>query len=252
MLCSPEDCGTFANPKLTFYALYRIPFDSPSFEILLDDMTEMIRFSMHRNIPTFSEIIAHCVVDSEFPNDRDLPRQFFDPEKLKTLLPASPSKYDQDHSFSCLGLCILPPALAGLILQNCCEPSDDDNLTCGLMASFLYKTTLYYWWSFRDSLSPTVKKEGLPLDHPFLKIQGSMFRFLWLIEHKSSSVPVTHPSVPKDLTAASDCIQHHLDLVFPSSPSESPTPKRSNTSTKNLSSSSAPPSSLRSSPFDSG
>ena len=244
-LCSPEDCGTFTNPKLTFYALDRIPFESPPFEILLDDMSEMIRSLMHRNVPTFSEIIAHCVVDSELPSDGDLPRQFFDPEKLKTLLPASPSKYDQDHSFSCSGLCILPPALAGFILQNCCDPSDEQELTCGLMASFLYKTALYHWWSFRDSLSSSEKKNGPPLDHPLLKVQGSMFRFLWLIEHKSSSVPVTHPSVPKDLAAASYCLQHCLDLIVPPPLSESPTPKRSNTSTKTSSSSAAPTAPLK-------
>ena len=229
---SPEDCGTLVNPTLTFYALDRKTFDSPPFEIPQEDMAKIIHPSIHRNVPTFEEIIAHCVKAHDPPLADDLPNFFFDPENFKTLSPASPSKRDQDHSFSSSSWCPIPPAIAGLIVKNF-DPSEfDRDESCGAFASDLYKFASYHWWSSNQVDSPKPKDKTVPLDCPFFAIQAPLFRFLWLLEHKRSSLTVTHPSLPKDLSRALDCLSHRNTNRFPTLFVESPTPKRSNVPTK--------------------
>ena len=220
-ICCPADCGTFVDPQATFYGLDRISFESPPFQIDSDDIPLLLSEHVFPNVPTFAEILEHCVVEiDDFSDSSSVPHLSFDPSKFKTFTVASSSDTGSksDREFLCSSLCLLPPCLSGLMLHNTDRSSQDITVSFEDIASGLYKVALFHWWEASRDLSPESKKLGMPIDYPLLQIQEPIIRFLWIVLHrpKNPKLQSVFPSIPADPQKANTTtLLDHRSRIFP-------------------------------------
>ena len=91
-LCCPADCGTIVEPETIFYGLNCISFETMPFQIESDDIPLLLSDHVFSQVPTFAEILEHCVVEiKDFSPSSSFPHLSFDPSKFKTFTSSSSS-----------------------------------------------------------------------------------------------------------------------------------------------------------------
>ena len=220
-LCCPENCGSFIDPQIPFYGLNRIPFESIPFQLDNDDVPLLLSDHVFSQVPTFAEILDHCVVEiDDFSPSSSFPHLTFDSSKFKSfsgVASSSSSSSKTDRDFVCSSLCLIPPCFSGLMLHNTDASTHNVNVSFEDLASGLYKVALHHWWTSSMDSTVEVKKKGMPLDYPLLMIQEPIIRFLWIVLHcrDSPKLQIVFPSIPKDPSKANSTISIHRSRVFP-------------------------------------
>ena len=218
-LFCPSDCGTFANPNLTFYALDRSSFDASPFQLDNDDLSSLLQECIHPGAPSFAKIIEECVEEEHNPTGTDdsLPCFSLSPSKFKNLQSVPSDKMKSEDILVCSNLCLIPPCFAGMIVRYCNPSKISPNLSFEDLASNLYKLTFQEWLNSTSSLSDDEKSKGMPISFPYLALLESTFRFLWTMADRDSfdTSSVVIPSLPRDPEDASICLMDHRHQIFP-------------------------------------
>ena len=222
-LCCPADCGSFFDPQIPFYGLNRISFESIPFQLDTDDIPLLLSDHVFSQVPTFAEILEHCVVEvDDFSPSSSVPHLTFDSSKFKNLsvASASSSSLKKDREFVCSSLCLVPPCLSGLMLHNTDASNHNVNIPFEDLASGLYKVALHHWWTASLDSSMETKQKGMPTDYPLLMIQEPILRFLWVVLHRRDNpkLQIVFPSIPKDPLKAKSTLLSHRSRLFPNPP----------------------------------
>ena len=222
-LCCPADCGSFFDPQIPFYGLNRISFESIPFQLDTDDIPLLLSDHVFSQVPTFAEILEHCVVEvDDFSPSSSVPHLTFDSSKFKNLsvASASSSSLKKDREFVCSSLCLVPPCLSGLMLHNTDASNHNVNIPFEDLASGLYKVALHHWWTASLDSSMETKQKGMPTDYPLLMIQEPIIHFLWVVLHRRDNpkLQIVFPSIPKDPLKAKSTLLSHRSRLFPNPP----------------------------------
>ena len=204
--------GSITHPSLEFLAVDRCSFDCPPFSIPNDDLEELLPSSQKKRVATFSEILKHCVIPVP-SSDEDLscfrfkfcPHRFLD-------MHASQFPDDADHTFDYGHLALLPPFVSGSLTEFL-DPSsktpeeffpfpiDTETPLVASTCAFLFHQVLIRWLISNPPLTEIAR--GIPHDHEFFLPLQDVFRFLWILHHRSHLLHPLVPSRPKNFTDAS-------------------------------------------------
>ena len=237
------DSGTIVNPVPSFVCLTQAAFDSPPVSLVSNGLVSLFISTEYSNIPTAQKIFDECVSDLMKPHSGEarpadvLPDFRFDPKKFEQFqVPEDDDEDDDGDSnkkqksalkkatdFEFMGFTPIHPSISGDLLKLFSHFGfESANCSPKALAAHIFHFLVRRWAKSigRDEFR---KATFVDVSHPVFAGSHSLFRFLWLANHKARFFDPLVLDVPSKFDAASRLFRRQVQKAFPDQAS----PKRS-------------------------